>query len=1088
MAFDFGNANEAQRSAISTTDGPLLIIAGPGTGKTYTLVKRIVYLITEKNVLPEEIMIATFTEKAAKELITRITNELYEIGVSVNLNEMYIGTFHSICLRILKDHLEYTRIKKNYRMLDNFDQQYMVFQRINRFRSLPYFDAIFDKKQGAWRQAGEIVKYVNNLAEELVDIEVMMQDSNEQIVAVANIMEQYNILMEDENLIDFSSIQTEAYRLLIEQPSILEEIQQKIKYVMVDEYQDTNYIQELLVFLIAGKNKNICVVGDDDQGLYRFRGATIRNILEFPGHFEEGECKQVKLVTNYRSEKQIIDFYNKWMSTTDGRAYDFLWKNFRFEKKIVPPEGKRDDKVSVIKCSGQDLLDDWYEQVYSFITQLKNSGVLTDYNQIAMLCRSVKGDKITGMIEFLEEHGIKVYSPRSEMFFERKEIKQVIGCMILCFPEYIRKLQQRDFAFDFERLYEYYDTQCIAAAKELILQYRDTLGKWITEKMQKHANLRNDNADYAFTGLLYQLLQFEPFSTYLGIDMKSGVIDERPARNLSILTSILGKYEYLHRIDVFTENNIVDAVERFFNMYFRFLFDGGITEYEDDSEYAPSGCVSFMTIHQSKGMEFPVVIVDSLSGTPKNSANHLIEEIENKYFHREVFETREDIKYFDFWRLYYTAFSRAQNLLVLSCCEKKGHGATPSKYFEECYGKLPSYEDVDLSDLKLETVKPVNIKDTYSFTSHIALYENCALQYKFFKELGFTQVRVGATLFGTLVHETIEDIHRAAMRHEEQTIVPETIREWFDTNYMTLSKSEHSYLGQPQIEAAYNQVLRYVERNQNDWSRIQDAEVEVSLVKPDYILLGKVDLIKGESNANYMVSKVKYSEITLAAEVARYFPDVRCTEIARILRESEEGMQVILDAVNEHNEIIYDKIVPIVFETLYSVDKEIVKENVDVKLLKKPKEGGYYEFSGNEDLIVTQDSDDSVIVKNNGKSFHADTYVFDSKPELQLFLQLLANEHVKQTYFTGMFTADQTDFYVPYVDPESNRLRKYYPDFLVEMDDGKYLILEVKGDHMIDDPIVKAKEAAAEEIAVESSMKYEMIKGTDIMEGKVNIQ
>lgn len=280
MSFDFGNANEAQRSAIETTDGPLLIIAGPGTGKTYTLVKRIVYLITEKSVLPEEIMIATFTEKAAKELITRITNELYSMGISLNLNEMYIGTFHSICLRILKDHLEYTRIKKNYRMLDNFDQQYMVFQRIKRFRSLSHFDAIFEKKKGAWRQADEIVKYVNNLAEELVDVDAMRQDSNEQIVAVANIIEQYNCLMEEENLIDFSSIQTEAYKLLVEQPAILEDIQKKIKYVMVDEYQDTNYIQELLVFLIAGKNKNICVVGDDDQGLYRFRGATIRNILE----------------------------------------------------------------------------------------------------------------------------------------------------------------------------------------------------------------------------------------------------------------------------------------------------------------------------------------------------------------------------------------------------------------------------------------------------------------------------------------------------------------------------------------------------------------------------------------------------------------------------------------------------------------------------------------------------------------------------------------------------------------------------------------------------------------------------------------
>ena len=237
----------------------------------------------------------------------------------------------------------------------------------------------------------------------------------------------------------------------------------------------------------------------------------------------------------------------------------------------------------------------------------------------------------------------------------------------------------------------------------------------------------------------------------------------------------------------------------------------------------------------------------------------------------------------------------------------------------------------------------------------------------------------------------------------------------------------------------------------------------------------------------HMVSKTAYTEITLVAEVAKYFPDIRCTEVARILRESEEGIDKILVAVNEHNDIIYDKIVPTIFEALYRVNKEIVKENVDVKLLKKPKEGGYYEFSGNEDLIIMQNSEDSVVVKNKDKSFHADTYVFDSKPELQLFLQLLANEHVKKAYFTGMFTADQTDFYVPYIDPESNRLRKYYPDFLVKMDDGSYLILEVKGDNMIDDPVVKAKGAAAEEVAVESSMKYEMLKGTDIMEGKAKI-
>lgn len=242
-----------------------------------------------------------------------------------------------------------------------------------------------------------------------------------------------------------------------------------------------------------------------------------------------------------------------------------------------------------------------------------------------------------------------------------------------------------------------------------------------------------------------------------------------------------------------------------------------------------------------------------------------------------------------------------------------------------------------------------------------------------------------------------------------------------------------------------------------------------------------------ESDANDVVSKNHYSEITLVAEIAKYFPDIKCTDISKILRESVEGITVILDWVNKYNDIIYDRLVPVVFEALYEVGKTIVKESVDVRLLKKPKEGGYYEFSGNKDLILTKDSEDAVVSKNKDKSFHADTYVFDSKPELQLFLRLLANDKVKQTYFTGMFTADQTDFHVPYIDPESNRLRKYYPDFLIEMNDGSYQILEVKGDHMIDDPVVKAKEAAAEEIATESRMQYRMIASSEIMNGTVDI-
>ena len=254
MPFDFSEANDQQKIAISTTEGPLLIIAGPGTGKTYTLVQRIVYLITEKDVKPEEIMVATFTEKAAKELITRITNELYELGISININEMYIGTFHSICLRILKNNLEYTSIKKNYRMLDKFDQQYMVFQNISSFRKLPYFGYVFERTIGAWRQAGSIVTFINNLTEELVDIEMMKKDSDVQIIGIANILEHYNKIVEEENLIDFSRIQTETYNLLKDNDEILKTIQNIIfqlwrirRNFKYSEFQKDSVIKKFLI-------------------------------------------------------------------------------------------------------------------------------------------------------------------------------------------------------------------------------------------------------------------------------------------------------------------------------------------------------------------------------------------------------------------------------------------------------------------------------------------------------------------------------------------------------------------------------------------------------------------------------------------------------------------------------------------------------------------------------------------------------------------------------------------------------------------------------------------------------------------------
>lgn len=853
--FDFGNANDQQRQAISTVSGPVLITAGPGTGKTHTLVQRTIYLITECNVEPENIFIATFTDKAAQELTTRITNELAAHQISVNINEMYVGTFHSLCLRILKGHLEFTRLKKNYRLLDAFDQQYMILQNLDRFKDIPGIDAIIPQnspQNNDWRQAGKICSFVNMLSEELITPADLIGDPDPEISALGQVLNEYNNIVEEENLLDFSSIQAEAYRLLQNHPDILKEIQSKITHIMVDEYQDTNYIQEQIVFLLGGEKNNICVVGDDDQGLYRFRGATIRNILEFPSKFSPGQCQTISLTVNYRSNSDIVDFYNEWMGTTNGSSFNFDWGNFRYLKKIDPFRKSTIQSPAVVKLASKDDPDEWREKIYEFITELKNAGKISDYNQIAFLFSSVKHPRVTELANFLEEKNINVYSPRSDMFFKRDEIRLALGCLLLMFPRYVVGLENGDYT-SLQPEHAHYYTDCITFANDHLAKPEHAdLQKWIQHKEQLHDSLTG-SLDYAYCGLLYQLFEFQPFSDILDTELNVGVVDVRPARNLAKLTQVISKFEYLHEIDVldaqtYTERPRIEVnTELLFNLYLCLLYDGGISEYEDDSEYAPSGCVSFFTIHQSKGMEFPIVLVDSLSNFPRSRSNNVMQRVEAKYFHRPAFEPYGDIKYFDFWRLYYTAFSRAQDLLILTCNEDN---RTPSKYFRDIYSMLPSVDDprFDLNAFSFQTVKDVNIKRSFSFTSDITVYETCALQYKFFKELAFTPDRSNAMLFGTLVHETIEDIHRAALRHEEQTITPENIRRWFENNYQTLSKSRRSYLAKQQQDAALEQVRRYVERQNGDWSAIQQAEVDVSLVESDYIIDGKVDLIRGDNN------------------------------------------------------------------------------------------------------------------------------------------------------------------------------------------------------------------------------------------------
>ena len=359
--------NEVQQQIADYTEGPVLVIAGPGSGKTKTLVDRIVNLV-KKGVAPEAIMVGTFTEKAAKELITRISNRLLADNIQVNLNEMYVGTLHSIFLRFLEENREYTRLKRNYRLFDQFEQVFTIFRHI---------------------KAASIAGKVNIVSEEILDVDKLEQSEHDNVRGLAKCYRLYGSLLEEENALDFSSIQLATHQLLTEHPEVLAKIQDKIKYFMVDEYQDTNTIQERILLLLSSRNHNLCVVGDDDQGLYRFRGATIRNILEFDKNYGKGECKIFFLQTNYRSHPDIINFYNGWMK---NQQWTVGGETFRFDKEIVPRDDVFTDTPCVLRLSAENDTDEYHAEVLRFIRYLEQEHIITDYNQIAFLYRSVKSE------------------------------------------------------------------------------------------------------------------------------------------------------------------------------------------------------------------------------------------------------------------------------------------------------------------------------------------------------------------------------------------------------------------------------------------------------------------------------------------------------------------------------------------------------------------------------------------------------------------------------------------------------------------------------------------------------------------------
>ena len=387
----YDTLNPMQLEAVRCTEGPLLILAGAGSGKTRVLTHRVAYLIEEKAVNPWNILAITFTNKAAGEMKERV-----EKLVGFGAQSIWVATFHSTCVRILRRFADRLGYDVGFTIYDADDQKTLMKQTLKRLDLNP---KMFKDKT--------VLAAISDAKDKMISPDQMRLQSAGDYHArkVSEIYQAYQDALRENNAMDFDDLLLRTVELLRDHPDVLEYYQERFRYIMVDEYQDTNNVQFQFIRLLAGKYRNLCVVGDDDQSIYKFRGADITNILSFEEYFPG--AKVIKLEQNYRSTTSILNAANEVIRHNEGRKDKALWT-----------ENEEGQKV------GLRQFDTAYEEAEAIVKDILAHKDTYDYGDCAVLYRTNAQSRL------LEEKCVSYNLPYRLVggvnFYQRKEIKDLI--------------------------------------------------------------------------------------------------------------------------------------------------------------------------------------------------------------------------------------------------------------------------------------------------------------------------------------------------------------------------------------------------------------------------------------------------------------------------------------------------------------------------------------------------------------------------------------------------------------------------------------------------------------------------------------
>lgn len=642
----FSKMNEMQQRAVFCTEGPLLILAGAGSGKTTVLVNRIAYILKSGLCKPWQILAITFTNKAAGELKERICSAVEEGG-----NDIWAATFHSTCSRILRrygDRLGYTN---RFTVYDTDDTRRMM---KDILKQLSVDEKILSHKT--------VLNEISKAKDKLIGPEKMKADAgcDSRMITIAKAYAIYQERLKSGNAMDFDDLLMNTVRLFEEQPQILEYYQNLFRYIMVDEYQDTNKVQYRFVSMLAAKHGNICVVGDDDQSIYKFRGATIENILSFENTFKG--AKVIRLEQNYRSTKNILNAANNVIANNTSRKGKTLWTNNEEGEKIVlyTAASERDEASYIAKV---------------IVEEVAKGRRFSDF---AVLYRM---NAQSNSIEFaLSRSGIPHRIIGGHRFYDREEIKDMTA--------YLQVINNHDDDVRLRRIINRPKRGIGDTTVNKAADIASALGESIFEviknasdypdisksagKLKAFCDLIEELSDYAsdeytsLEGLYNQILDRTGYIDYIKCAKEEHA--EVKIENIGELLSNIIKFEE----DYGDEAELSAFLEDI-------ALQTDIDNYDQDAD-----SVVMMTMHSAKGLEFPVVFIPGMEeGIFPSFASAMNPE--------ELNEER---------RLAYVGITRAKEKLYLIKCQSRMlFGSTnrnmPSRFTREIPDSILELEGME---------------------------------------------------------------------------------------------------------------------------------------------------------------------------------------------------------------------------------------------------------------------------------------------------------------------------------------------------------------------------------------------------------